>query len=270
MDPDVEAKPNASKLVPLLISLVVFTTCKTYRPAKLEPQPEQAEVSASVADSSLRYLYLTFDDGPNKGTDSVMQILADEQVPASLFLIGVQLHGSRQQQATWQRLRQLPQIEIQNHSFTHAHNRFDKFYTQPAQVVADFVRCRDSLQITSYIARTPGRNVWRTPTINSTDLAACAPAADTTFQAGFRLLGWDVEWPFNNNLNLTKNPVDMLQKIDSFFTHGLTKTPQHLVLLAHDQAFADSADAAALRYFIQQVKSHSKYRLQKASAYPGL
>jgi peptidoglycan/xylan/chitin deacetylase (PgdA/CDA1 family) len=270
MDPDDEAKPNASTVVPLLLSLVFFTTCKTYRPAKIEPQPAVATASSAVADSALRYLYLTFDDGPNKGTDSVMQIIATENIPASLFLIGVQLNGSRQQSTTWQRLQQEPLIEIQNHSYSHAHNRFDKFYNNPAQVVADFARCKDSLQITSFIARTPGRNVWRTAAINSTDIVSCKKAADTAYLAGYKLMGWDVEWPFNNSLQLTKSPDNILHKIDSFFTHQLTKTPRHLVLLAHDQAFADSADAASLRYLIRQLKSDKRYRLQKASAYPAL
>ena len=79
-------------------------------------------------------IYLTFDDGPNNGTSNVMDILKDEQVPASFFVIGEQVYGSRAQALIWQNLLQSTNIELCNHSYTHAHNQYVKYYNDPAFV----------------------------------------------------------------------------------------------------------------------------------------
>jgi hypothetical protein len=83
-------------------------------------------------------------------------------------------------------------------------------------------------------------------------------------------MGWDMEWPFNNHLSLTKTPAEILQRIDSFFTKNITRTPNQLVLLAHDQTFADSTDAASLHTLIKQLKADGRYQFKLISAYPGL
>jgi peptidoglycan-N-acetylglucosamine deacetylase len=216
-------------------------------------------------------IYLTFDDGPNKGTDSVVWILKEAQVPATLFVIGEQVYGSRAQTATWQSLLQCDNIEVCNHSYTHAHNQFTKFYTDPTAVVNDFERCKDSLNLINNIARTPGRNIWRTQTISLTDLDKTKPAADSVQQSGFTLVGWDVEWHYTPpNLLLRESADEMLRQIDSLLTSGKTRQKDHLVLLAHDQTFEDRKDAASLRYLLQQLQLRGDYELEKISAYPGV
>jgi peptidoglycan-N-acetylglucosamine deacetylase len=216
-------------------------------------------------------IYLTFDDGPNKGTSNVMDILQDEQVPASLFVIGEQVYGSKAQAITWQNLQQCTNIEICNHSYTHAHNRFVKYYSDPAFVVSDFVRCKDSLQLQNNIARTPGRNIWRTNNVEATDLDKTKLAADSVYQYGFTLVGWDVEWHYAApNLLLEESADKMLQQIDSLLANGKTKYKDHIVLLAHDQTFEDRKDSASLRYLVQQIKLRPDYELEKISSYPGV
>lgn len=216
-------------------------------------------------------IYLTFDDGPNKGTDSVVSILQETQAPASLFVIGEQVYGSRAQTATWQSLLQCNNLEVCNHSYTHAHNQFVKFYSSPTAVVNDFERCEDSLQLTNHIARTPGRNIWRTQTLSITDLDKTQLAADSVQQSGFTLVGWDVEWHYTPpNLLLRESADEMLRQIDSLLANGKTRQKDHLVLLAHDQTFEDRKDAASLRYLIQQLQQHGGYELEKISRYPGL
>ncbi len=216
-------------------------------------------------------IYLTFDDGPNKGTDSVVSILKETQAPASLFVIGEQVYGSRAQTATWQSLLQCNNLEVCNHSYTHAHNQFVKFYSSPTAVVNDFERCEDSLQLTNHIARTPGRNIWRTQTLSITDLDKTQLAADSVQQCGFTLVGWDVEWHYTPpNLLLRESADEMLRQIDSLLANGKTRQKDHLVLLAHDQTFEDRKDAASLRYLIQQLQLRGDYELEKIGGYPGV
>ncbi len=221
--------------------------------------------------SNKKKIYLTFDDGPNKGTNNVVDILEDENVPASLFVIGEQVYGSRTQQQTWLRLRHCPVIELCNHSYTHAHSQYGKFYTDTTSVVSDFQRCHDSLQLANYIARTPGRNVWRTATVTATDLTKTQAAADAVQRQGFVLAGWDVEWHYKApNLLLREDAATMLLQIDSLLVNGKTKIPGHIVLLAHDQTFEDRKDSASLRWLVQQIKQRDDYQLEKVSNYPGM
>ena len=134
-------------------------------------------------------LYITFDDGPNRGTKNVLTIVKDEQVPVSFFIVGEHVFASPAQSAMWDSLKMAKQIELCNHSFSHADGRYEKFYTDPANVVDDFKMTEDSLELENSIARTPGRNIWRVDTLRFTDLKKSAMAADSLQKAGFVLMG---------------------------------------------------------------------------------
>lgn len=215
-------------------------------------------------------LYLTFDDGPNKGTRNVWTIVRDEGVPASFFLVGEHVFDSRGQQALFDSLRGTPLVALCNHSFSHAHCRYQKYYAEPDSVVADFERTRDTLGLGNDVARTPGRNIWRIDSLQATDLKASAPAADSLQAAGFRLMGWDAEWTFDHRTYTVEQDAEtLLRQIDSVFARNRLKHPGHLVLLAHDQAFASSDDSLQLRKFLQALKKRDDYELVLATDYPG-
>jgi len=140
-------------------------------------------------------LYLTFDDGPNKGTKNVLHIVQDEQVPVTFFIVGEHVFASHAQAQLWDSLQMSRHIAICNHSYSHANNRYEKYYQSPDSVVADFKRTQDSLGLDNPIVRTPGRNIWRIDTLRFTDLKKSAAAADSLQQAGFvrealALIGW--------------------------------------------------------------------------------
>jgi len=62
----------------------------------------------------------------------------------------------------------------------------------------------------------------------------------------------------------------MLKEVDNMFAHNKTKTPGHLVILAHDQVYADADDSSALRCFIMGLKAKNEYDFQTVSNYPGI
>ena len=216
-------------------------------------------------------IYLTFDDGPDKGTKTVIDILKDEQIPATLFIIGEHVYGSKLQQQIYDSIKLCNYFEIANHSYTHAlENKFNKFYNQPNLTVQDFERCSDSMHFTSNIIRTPGRNIWRTQNINSTDMQASAAAGDSLYSKGFTAVGWDVEWHYNNQQKLVQTDTEMVTIIDSLFAHNKTKTAGHLVLLAHDRTFKTTDDSIQLRKFVAALKLKDEYDFEVVSKYPGL
>ena len=216
-------------------------------------------------------IYLTFDDGPNKGTKNVMSIVEAEQIPVTLFIIGEHVYGSRLQGALYDSVSQNQLFEIANHSYTHAfENRFDKFYSLPDSVIKDFSRCADSLHLTSNIIRTPGRNIWRTDSVSCTDLKNSIAAADSLYDHGFKAIGWDVEWHFNREQRPVQSVDEMLNEIDSAFARNKTKTTDHLVLLAHDQVYIGADDSASLHNFIIQLKMKDEYNFETVNKYPGV
>lgn len=264
---------------PLMLLLVLVTTTKTTREGKINHHYNKVPndladrtVRASPPKKKKKKIYLTFDDGPNKGTRKVLSIVQQEQVPVTFFIIGEHVFASTTQHATWDSLKMADSIELCNHSFTHAgHNHYERFYQHPDSVIKDFRRCHDSLQLDNSIVRTPGRNIWRVDTLTFTDLKKSAVAADSLQQAGFTIMGWDLEWHYDHKTFTLKNRSEcVLEEIDSLFAHNKTRTPDHLVLLAHDQVYDDSDDSCELHELIKRLKSREEYELVVASKYPGV
>jgi hypothetical protein len=280
MDPDIEVEQAASTILKTTFITVVFSACHYY---KTETTDSVNHIKFSAPDSAgksippplpkkkKKTIYLTFDDGPNRGTKKMMHIVEEEQVPVTLFIVGQHVYGSREQTATFDSLMASKYFEIANHSFTHAfQNKFAKFYSLPDSAVKDFVRCADSLHLTANIIRTPGRNIWRTANVSSTDIEKSKLTADSIYAKGFTEVGWDLEWHYDDLLHLKNTSDEMLQQVDSMFAHNKTKTPDNLVLLAHDQVYADEADSGQLHQFIIKLKQTGEYNFEMMSKYPGL
>lgn len=248
--------------------LIVLTNTST-----IIENPGEVKTEKPPVKKKKKKIYLTFDDGPNKGTRNVLNIATQEQVPVTFFIIGEHAFASRTQEITWDSLAIAPDslVELCNHSYSHAwHNRFNSFYHSPDSVVKDFERCRDSLQLTNNIVRTPGRNSWRIDTIQFTDLKKSIAAVDSLQNAGFLVMGWDLEWRYDHKQLALKNKSDdLLDQIDSLFIKGKTKSAEHLVLLAHDQVYEDSEDSCELHQFIKKLKLKEDYVLELATKYPG-
>lgn len=275
MNPDPESR--YSILFHFFLVAILFSSCHSKR-ANQSPQTEEIilpeiTVTEKTMDSIVsdkNTIYLTFDDGPNKGTSHVLDVVNKEQVPITMFMIGQQVYGSEWQKELLDSIRLNKLIEIENHSYTHAHNHFQKFYSTPLNAVTDFTRCADSLHLLDKIVRTPGRNIWRLNDISSTDEKKCIAAADSLKQYGFNVVGWDLEWHFDNKLHLQKTSDELISQVDTLFAKKQLKIPGHLVLLMHDQVFTDAADAAVLNDFVYKLKSSGNYNFQIISKYPGL
>ncbi|MDR6157339.1 peptidoglycan/xylan/chitin deacetylase (PgdA/CDA1 family) [Chryseobacterium sp. SLBN-27] len=236
---------------------------KDHPVAKIVPRIDDESVP-----SDKRVIYLTFDDGPNRGTENLLKILHKRNVCATAFLVGKHAYGSKKQQQDLQLLKQDHLIELANHSFTHAHNKYTDFYKDPAAVVRDFDAAKDSLKLYDKIARTPGRNIWRLNTITVTDLKNSSEAANSLKKAGYKVIGWDLEWKPTNKMALKGNHEAMLKKVDSIFFNDLEKTSRHLVFLTHDQYLTDADSINELDLFIEKLQKSNRFVFRKISEYP--
>ncbi len=214
-------------------------------------------------------IYLTFDDGPCTGSRTVMNILKQEQIQGSFFIVGMHVCKSNSQRIIYNEMKASSQFEIYNHSYSHAlRNRFKYFYSQPNVVIHDFEQCADSVPFASKITRLPGRNTWRMETVNFTDIKASKSAADSLYKHGFLAMGWDLEWAFTNHSHLVQSEEAMLREIDTCFARNNTRIGNHLVLLTHDRTFERPEDSASLHKFIKDLKRRDMYNFEVVSKYP--
>lgn len=280
MDSDDEETTQAvSAMLKTTLLLVALAACNEtgrdtvkIKHSAFQPAPAAVTLHAKPpAKKKKKKIYLTFDDGPNKGTNKVLHIMQQESVPVSFFIVGEHVFASLGQKQTWDSLMMAQHVELCNHSYSHAHNHYSSFYKHPGSVVEDFRRSSDSLQFSNSICRAPGRNAWRIDTLQFTDLKKSKAAIDSLQQAGFTIMGWDLEWEYNGKDLCLKNSADeVLRKIDSVFARQRTRTPECLVLLAHDQVYADADDSAELHDFIRKLKMSDEYELELVSNYPGV
>jgi peptidoglycan-N-acetylglucosamine deacetylase len=214
-------------------------------------------------------IYLTFDDGPNAGSRIIANILEQEKIKSSLFIIGLHVYYDEINYATYNRIKNCKWIELANHSYTHAFkNRFDYFYEQTDSAVKDFKRCEDSLHFITNIARTPGRNIWRLDSITFSDNRKSNRTADSLHSNGFTMMGWDLEWHYNRRRRLIETDTMIMQRIQNMFAAGETRTPNHLVILAHDLTFNSIEDSTQLHRLIQNLKAKNEYNFEFVSRYP--
>lgn len=278
------AKPLSFSAYFLLIPvfLLLLISCKEKTPAgpktisasdslaQLRQVKKTADSLASL-NRKKKKIYLTFDDGPNKGTRNVLRVINEEQAPASFFIVGQHTLDTRQQKETLEMLKADTLIELCNHSFSHARNRYTSFYADPAGVISDFSKSEELLGFKNNIARMPGRNAWRIDSIDHTDIYESKAAIDSLQQAGYAIMGWDIEWTFDHKtLAPDADTALLLRRIYNMLEAGKTKTPGHLILLAHDQAFQQEEYVAGLRHIVSQLKNNPEYELLVASKYPGV
>ncbi|MFC4687202.1 polysaccharide deacetylase family protein [Epilithonimonas pallida] len=219
-------------------------------------------------DPNKRYIYLTFDDGPNKGTENLLKIINKYQIPVTSFIVGKHAYDSKTQAKNLKELDNHELVELANHSYSHAENKYSEFYKNPEKVVHDFDRAKDSIKFKNKYARTPGRNIWRTSNINNTDIKSSKTAADELQRAGYVLVGWDLEWKPDNTMKLKGSHQQMAKRVDSIFFNDLEKTSRHLVFLTHDQYLQDDDSVKELDLFISGLQNSNRFEFRKISDYP--
>jgi peptidoglycan-N-acetylglucosamine deacetylase len=216
-----------------------------------------------------RTVYLTFDDGPNLATPTIINILNEQKVPATFFLIGLHYRIMPNSKAITQQLRNMPNVELANHSYTHGYsNHYDRFYRDSVGCLADFNKCVDSIGFKSNVVRTPGNNIWRTTQFKQTSLKRYTATANYLFKNGYRILGWDVEWRYLRGNRLLQTSNNLKLEIDNMFATNQNHSTNNCVLLMHDLNYLDAKDSTSLVNFIQLVKADTLYRFDIVANHP--
>jgi peptidoglycan/xylan/chitin deacetylase (PgdA/CDA1 family) len=210
-------------------------------------------------------VYLTFDDGPLSGTSNILDVLEAEAVPAALFMVGEHANADAERKALLARAKASALLTVGNHSFTHAHNHYRKFYADADAVLKDMQEASTALGLseTPVHARLPGRNVFRMPKLSRDDYGIGKAEDglerkdfDEVAAAGYYLYGWDHEWTHEDSGKPVQAVETLLSEIDGKFTAGTEIDNGNLILLMHDEMFQDKFDGAnQLKALIAGLKS---------------
>lgn len=201
-------------------------------------------IGASAAD---RTIYLTFDDGPLPGTKNVLSVLSEENVPAAMFMVGLHVETIPDGRELLAEAKSMSLVTVGNHSYSHANNRYRRYYSNTKAVVADMLHANQVLGLTPMVhARLPGRDVFRLPTVYREDLSINVAQWEREWldyelvaEAGFYLYGWDFEWVHSDDGKPVQSVDRLVSEIDHLFQYGRFTQPGKLILLMHDQMFQD-------------------------------
>ena len=214
-------------------------------------------------------IYLTFDDGPCKGSEEVDRLATLDSVMINVFVIGHAALSNDSMKLLFLRYENNPMIEIGNHSYSHANRKYRRYYEDAAAVLKDFAINRDSLHLENNIARLPGRNYWRVGNWRQDDIVNGKEAADSLAAHGYRIFGWDLEWRCDSVTGLSsRTGREMLDQMNRLVGEGRTFRAGNVVILLHDPQLQNAGFRAELRDFIKRAKEWGNYRIRHLSSYP--
>jgi len=262
-----------------LVSCNTFTDNNSAKPSKIKKSsvatvvPDTANIflrKPITYDSTKKYIYLTFDDGPQHGTTACLHLVKQLNVKATFFMVAGNAYDTYLREIVKNVRNSYPQILLGNHSYSHANNNYFYFYHHPEMAAADFFQTQQILNVPYKIIRMPGNSAW----VGKNNMKAShlvKPVCELLDSAGYNVIGWDVEWGFNHKTaNPVQSPEKMMAIVDSAFARNHTHTKNHLVILSHDRMFRNQNYTDSLHKFIELLKQHRDYVFETVDHYPNL
>jgi peptidoglycan/xylan/chitin deacetylase (PgdA/CDA1 family) len=217
----------------------------------------------------IKYIYLTFDDGPLNGSENIDSIILAERLKISVFIVGRQAEKSQQLGNYFKLYEQNPFVEAYNHSYTHANNQYQLFYSNPQHVLADIQKNEQILHLRYKIVRLPGRNMWRIGDRKKDDEVSGSAAADLVSKNGYKIYGWDLEWQHHDKDGTPIQSVnEMLKDIETRLESGKTFTKDNIIVLLHDEMFQQKWEESELKQLIDSLRKHENYVFEHIRFYP--
>ena len=195
-------------------------------------------------------------------------MVLDYEFPLTLFLVGKPVSTDSRLEPNLENYRKNSYLLLGNHSFTHANFHYKKFYNNPDGVEADFLKNEEYLNITSKLARLPGRNVW---VLDSTHQKGEPHALEAAIKLhndfGYKVFGWDYELRHKRNGKIIGNAQEHYKMIKKLLKEGKTYTKNQIVILMHDQMFTNDASSKVLGELILLLQDDDEIKLKLLDKY---
>lgn len=220
-------------------------------------------------DPAKKYIYLTWDDGPQPpGTTICQEIFRSEGVKATFFMVGLHQFSASRTRIVDTVRNSYPQFLLANHSHSHGfRDHYREFYANPDSAMQDIYLAEKELKVPVKIVRLPGMNSWvENGKVQGphSSLEVC----NRLGSAGYNAVGWDLEWRFGRHSVPVQGAEQMAQEVDDKFADGTTYAANAVVILAHDRMFRKPQYADSLRKFIQILKQNPDYVFETIDHYP--
>jgi len=207
------------------------------------------ETKTAINSKNKKIIFLTFDDGPLLGTNNILNIINDEKIYATMFMVGKHINMN---QSLYKKALKNSYVTIANHTFSHANGKYRKFYSNSVKLLTDIKKNNNILSHSSdnnlslfYPLRLAGRNVFRLPGISCDDKGLGKKQCkkehskyNNIEKEGFFIYGWDLEWHFNpRNGSPIGSPKSVVRKLETIYSKNHSKIKGKVILLMHDFMF---------------------------------
>ena len=201
----------------------------------------------NIYKSEIKRAFLTFDDGPSANTSAILDILKQENVPATFFVLGVNVDKYPQ---TVKRIYEEGHY-IANHGYSHV---YSSIYQSPQSVLDEYNQCETSIK------KAIGENKYNSHLFRFPGGLIGGKYAEVKIQANQLLSENDIlhiDWNALNGDAETGNPTIEFEMQRLQETVG---DKNSVVILMHD-AQAKKATAEALPQIIQYLEDNG-YQLK--------
>jgi peptidoglycan-N-acetylglucosamine deacetylase len=221
-------------------------------------------------DTTKKYVYLTFDDGPQSGTTACVEVCKKLGMKATFFMVGEHASSPNLKQIVKNIKYSYPLLLLANHSTTHAHGKYHYFYNHEQMAANDFYLAQKTLNVPYKIIRLPGNTSWVTKgNLRANKLTK--PVCKILDSVGYNVIGWDVEWNFNRHTAYpVESPEKLMKVVNNAFATNDLQTKNHLVILTHDRMFRNKNHTDSLTKFIALLQQNKNYVFETLDHYPGL
>lgn len=224
---------------------------------------------AQTSKTKKQYIYLTFDDGPLSGSENIDSVFLQEKIKTTVFLVGEHVLANKNMENYFRYYEANPYIEEANHSYTHANNHYELFYSDVKKSTDDILKNQTFLKIQDKIVRLPGRNIWRIDGKKKDDIPSGGATANSLSKLGYKVIGWDIEWQHNQSDGTPIEPVNtMYSKIVSLLNSNKTFEKNNIVILIHDEMFQKKWEKSELKQLIDLLKKNNNYIFEQIKFYP--
>ncbi len=225
------------------------------------------KIPKAALDSTSRVVYFTMDDGPLQPSDVLRQIAEEKQVKISEFAVGIHALSNKAFMGHLNAMKRSPYMEVCNHSYSHAYNQYSHFYSNPQKAADDIIGNQTKLDISLKIVRMPGRDIWSTASTKRGWKQSGGKTAEILTNEGYKIYGWDCEWEHYGSTLPKMTPDRFVAMVDDLFKRNVMVTPNHLVILGHDEMLIKEKGRQDFRQIVEMLKARG-YIFEFISNYP--
>lgn len=197
-------------------------------PAEASQEPQESEENAGrptppppVTEDS-KIVYLTFDDGPSKNTEALLEVLAEKQVPATFFILGTNADDHPERVEAIAAAGHL----VANHTYSH---QTDEIYQSADALLADIEKCAETIR--SILGEEYPTDLFRFP-YGSTN-KACRDYRQAVREAGYRYFDWNALNGDAETGTYKRTPEELLERFKQTMD-DVDGRKNEVIVLMHD------------------------------------